>query len=148
MNANSKAIPAREAASLTVPAKVEALSQCAEFVTAHAVEAGFAPARLAEIELVVEEVVTNICRHGYKDQAGQVELRCRRVDEQRLLLEFVDYGSPFDVLAQAPPVLTADLDRREPGGLGVPLIRAMADDVSYSREGNRNILRLIVRAER
>jgi len=141
-------MPAPEAASLTVPAKVEALTQCTEFVTAHAVHAGFAPARLGEIELVVEEVVTNICQHGYNDQAGQVELHCRRVDGQRLLLEFVDCGRPFDVLAQAAPGLTLDLDQREPGGLGVPLIRAMAEEVSYTREGNRNILHLIVRAER
>ena len=141
-------MPVAEGASLTVPAKVDALSRCTAFVTAHAVEAGFASARLCEIELVVEEVVTNICRHGYDDQPGHVELRCRRVDGQRLLLEFFDCGRPFDILAQAPPDLAADLDQREPGGLGVPLIRAMADEVSYSREGNRNILRLIVRAER
>jgi anti-sigma regulatory factor (Ser/Thr protein kinase) len=96
----------------------------------------------------VEEVVTNICRHGYDDQLGQLELRCRRVGTQRLLLEFIDGGRPFDIIAAPPPDLTADLEQREVGGLGVPLIRAMADEVSYRREGNRNILRLIVRAER
>ena len=148
MNATSKAMPAAESASLIVPAKIDALLQCTEFVAARAVEAGFTPSRLCEIELVVEEVVTNICRHGYDDQPGQVELRCRRVHAQRLLLEFIDCGRPFDILAQPPPDLTVDLDQREPGGLGVPLIRAMVDEASYKREGNRNILRLIVRAER
>ena len=148
MNAANKAMPAAESASLIVPARIEALSQCTEFVTARAVEAGFTPSRLCEIELVVEEVVTNICRHGYDDQPGQVELRCRRVDMQRLMLEFIDGGRPFDILAAPAPDLTVDLDQREPGGLGVPLIRAMVDEASYKREGNRNILRLIVRAER
>jgi anti-sigma regulatory factor (Ser/Thr protein kinase) len=148
MNATSKAMPAAVSASLTVPAKVDALSQCREFVIAQAVEAGFRSSRLCEIELVVEEVVTNICRHGYDDQPGQLELRCRQVDGQRLLLEFIDGGRPFDILVAPPPDLTADLDKREVGGLGVPLIRAMADELSYRREANRNILRLIVRAER
>ena len=148
MNATSKAMPAAESASLIVPAKIDALLQCTEFVAARAVETGFTPSRLCEIELVVEEVVTNICRHGYDDQPGQVELRCRRVDAQRLLLEFIDCGRPFDILAAPPPDLTVDLDQREPGGLGVPLIRAMVDEASYKREGNQNILRLIVRAER
>jgi anti-sigma regulatory factor (Ser/Thr protein kinase) len=148
MEATNKAMPAGQSASLTVTASIEALSQCTEFVTAHAVEAGFTPSRLCEIELVVEEIVANICRHGYNDQPGEVELRCRRVDTQRLLLEFIDCGLPFDVLAAPPPDLTADLDQREVGGLGVPLIRAMVDEASYQREGNRNILRLIVRAER
>ncbi len=148
MNAANKAMPAAESASLIVPARIDALSQCTEFVTARAVEAGFTPSRLCEIELVVEEVVTNICRHGYDDQPGQMELRCRPVDTQRLLLEFIDGGRPFDILAAPAPDLTVDLDQREPGGLGVPLIRAMVDEASYKREGNRNILRLIVRAER
>jgi len=148
MNATNKAMPAAESASLIVPARIDALPQCTEFVTARAVEAGFTPSRLCEIELVVEEVVANICRHGYDDQPGQVELRCRRVDTQRLLLEFIDGGRPFDILAVPPPDLTVELDQREPGGLGVPLIRAMVDEATYKREGNRNILRLIVRAER
>ncbi len=148
MNAANKAMPAAESASLIVPARIDVLSQCTEFVTARAVEAGFTPSRLCEIELVVEEVVTNICRHGYDDQPGQMELRCRPVDTQRLLLEFIDGGRPFDILAAPAPDLTVDLDQREPGGLGVPLIRAMVDEASYKREGNRNILRLIVRAER
>jgi anti-sigma regulatory factor (Ser/Thr protein kinase) len=64
------------------------------------------------------------------------------------MLEFIDCGRPFDILAAPPPDLTVDLDQREPGGLGVPLIRAMVDEASYKREANRNILRLIVRAER
>ena len=146
MNAANK--PAAESASLIVPARIDDLSQCTEFVAARAVEAGFTPSRLCEIELVVEEVVTNICRHGYDDQPGQMELRCRPVDTQRLVLEFIDGGRPFDILAAPAPDLTVDLDQREPGGLGVPLIRAMVDEASYKREGNRNILRLIVRAER
>jgi len=148
MNATRKAMPAAESESLTVPAKVDALPQCTEFVIAHAVEAGFMPSRLCDIELVVEEVVTNICRHGYNDQPGQLELRCRRVDTQRLLLEFIDCGRPFDILATRPPDLTVGLDEREVGGLGVPLIRAMVDEASYRREGNRNILQLVVRADR
>ena len=135
-------------ASLTVPAKIDVLSQCTEFVLAHAAEAGFTPARLCDVELVVEEVVANICRHGYDHQAGQVELRCRRVDGQRLLLEFIDCGRPFDILAAQQPDLAADLDQREVGGLGVPLIRALVDEASYQREGNCNILRLVVRAQR
>ena len=135
-------------ASLTVPAKIDALSECLKFVTAHAVEAGFTPSRLSEIELVVEEVVSNICRHGYDDEPGQLELRCRRVDARRLLVEFIDCGRPFDILAAPPPDLTVGVDQREVGGLGVPLIRAMVDEASYRREGNRNILRLSVRAER
>ena len=145
---NNKAMPPGETASLTVPARIDALSQCTKFIAEQAVQAGFTPARLCEIELVVEEVVANICRHGYEHQSGQVELRCRRLDRQELLLEFIDCGRPFDILAALPPDLSVNLDERAVGGLGLPLIRAMVDEVSYEREGNCNMLRLIVRAQR
>lgn len=141
-------MPATACMSLTIPAKIDALASCIEFVAARAGEAGFPPARVREIELVVEEVVANICRYGYGDEPGNVELRCQRFHSGQLLLEFVDAGRPFDILALPAPDLTAGLDQRDVGGLGVPLVRALVDQVSYSREGDRNILRLTVRATR
>jgi anti-sigma regulatory factor (Ser/Thr protein kinase) len=141
-------MPDTACVSLTLPAKIDALTPCIEFIAARASEAGFPPARVAEIELVVEEVVANICRYGYGDMPGNVEIRCQRFDSGLLLLEFIDAGRPFDILALPSPDLTADLDHRDVGGLGVPLVRALVDQANYSREGDRNILRLTVRATR
>jgi anti-sigma regulatory factor (Ser/Thr protein kinase) len=84
MNAASKMMSPAECKCLTVSGKIEVLSQCIEFVLAHVTEAGFVSSRQREIELVVEEVVANIYRHGYDDQPGPVEICCRRVDAQRL----------------------------------------------------------------
>jgi anti-sigma regulatory factor (Ser/Thr protein kinase) len=148
MKAINQAMAATQNASLTVLARIEALSQCTDFVLGHAIDAGFHAARLRDIELLVEEVVANICCHGYDDPPGQLEVRCRCIEAQQLLLEFIDSGRPFDILTAPPPDLTADLEQREVGGLGVSLIRALADEISYQRAGNRNILSLKVRASR
>jgi anti-sigma regulatory factor (Ser/Thr protein kinase) len=97
-----------------------------------------------EIELIVEEVLVNICRHAYSDAPGEVEVNCSQSDSQHLLLEVIDQGRPFNILAVATPDLKSDVEHRQVGGLGIPLIRAMADTITYRREGDRNVLRFTV----
>ncbi len=59
---------------------IDAVAQCTEFAGAQARQAGFAAARVDEVELVVEEVVANICHYSYGDRLGNVELVCRLID--------------------------------------------------------------------
>lgn len=130
---------------MTAPT-IDAVAHCTEFAAAQAREAGFPVARVREIELVVEEVVANICRYSYGDQLGNVELCCRRLEGPKLALEFIDYGRPFDILALPAPDLSVDLDQRDVGGIGVPMLRALVDQATYRREDARNILCVIVHA--
>jgi anti-sigma regulatory factor (Ser/Thr protein kinase) len=130
---------------MTAPT-IDAVARCIEFAAAQARDAGFSPARLQEVELVVEEVVANICRHSYGEQLGNVELCCQRFAGPKLALEFIDYGRPFDILALPAPDFSVDLEQRDLGGIGVPMLRALVDEVTYRREDARNILRVIVHA--
>jgi serine/threonine-protein kinase RsbW len=122
---------------------IDAVARCVEFAAAQARDAGISLARVHEVELVVEEVVANICRYSYGDQLGDVELCCQRLDGPKLALEFIDYGRPFDILALPPPDLSVDLDQRDVGGVGVPMLRALVDEATYRREDTRNILRVV-----
>ena len=148
MTASDGAMSTTNTASLTVPAEVESVTRCTEFVAACAAAAGFPVGRVRELELVVEEVVVNICQYAYVDGKGEMELCCTKADSQHLLLEFIDNGRPFNILTLPSPDLTVDLDQRQVGGLGIPLVRAMADTATYRREGNRNILRLSMQLPR
>ena len=130
---------------LTTPT-IDAVERCTQFAAAQAHEAGFSLARVREIELMVEEVVANICRHSYGDHPGNVELSCERLDGAKLALEFIDYGRPFDILALPMPDLAVGLDHRDLGGIGVPMFRALVNHATYRREDVRNILRVIVHA--
>jgi len=125
---------------------IDAVTHCTEFVSAQAQAAGFAMARVHEIELVVEEVVANICRYSYGDRLGNVELCCHQMDGQKLELEFIDYGQPFDILSLPEPDLTVDIDQRDVGGIGVPMMRVIVDAASYRRDGPRNVLSMVFRA--
>jgi anti-sigma regulatory factor (Ser/Thr protein kinase) len=127
---------------------LESVASCAKFVANCAARAEFSPARAREIELIIEEVLVNICRHAYCDTPGEVELNCSETDSQHLLLEVIDQGREFNILDVATPDLNSDVEHRVVGGLGIPLIRAIADAVTYSREGDRNVLRLTLRMAR
>ena len=73
-----------------------------------------------------------------------MEIRCQQDNTAHFLIEFIDTGRPFNILALPPPDLTADIDRRHVGGLGVLFIRTLMDHVTYRRDGNQNILQLVV----
>jgi len=66
-------------------------------------------------------------------------------DEQDYMVEFADRGAAFDPLSAPPPDLSTDLAHRKPGGLGIFFTRQMVDDVEYRRDGDRNILTLVMR---
>src|SRR5262245_13700753 len=123
---------------------IDAVASCIEFAAAQAREVGFSLDRVREVELVVEEVVANVCRYSYGNDVGTVELSCARLDETNLVLEFIDYGRPFDMLALPAPDLSLDLDQRDVGGMGVPMLRALIDQASNRREDARNVLSVVV----
>jgi serine/threonine-protein kinase RsbW len=129
--------------TLTLPARLESLPCGLALVVQCALAAGFSSKRVTEIELAVEEALANICLYAYPDSSGEVEVRCTWDETRHFVIELSDAGLSFDVLARPTPDLTGDAFQRALGGLGIPLIRALMDHVTYHREEARNILRLI-----
>ena len=128
--------------TITLPARLESLPCGLALVVQCAMAAGFSSKRVTEIELAVEEALANICFYAYPDSRGEVEVRCTRDETRSFLIELIDTGSPFDVLARPAPDLSVGASEQPIGGWGIPLIRALMDNVTYHREGARNILRL------
>ena len=129
--------------TITLPAHIDSLPCGLALVVECATAAGFLPQRVMEIELAVEEALANICLYAYPHSKGEVEVRCTQDETRHLVIELIDAGIPFDMLARPAPDFTVDAAQRPIGGLGIPLIRTLMDNVTYHREGARNILRLI-----
>ena len=95
---------------------------------------------LYAVNLALDELVTNVMLYGFDDPSGQrVTIQISTADGI-LTASVHDTGKPFDPLSVQPPDLTASLEQRELGGLGIHLVRSLMDQVSYSREGDKNIL--------
>ena len=131
--------------NIKLPAKMKNLKRLIQFVSGFAMAEGFSEKRIREIELATEEALVNIFKHAYPaEMTGEVELRCRMDEASGLIIEILDTGKPFDIQSVSEPDLSAKISDREIGGLGVYFIRKMADEFHYRRDGEHNILTLIV----
>jgi serine/threonine-protein kinase RsbW len=127
--------------SVRYEARIENLEAILRFVADCAGELPWTGHRLPDIELVLEEVVVNVCKYAYPEGTGPVEISCEG-DGTALRISITDTGVPFDILNAAEPDLSADIMERQVGGLGCFLIRSMTDGVEYRRDGDRNLLEL------
>jgi anti-sigma regulatory factor (Ser/Thr protein kinase) len=127
------------------PASRDALPRVRSFVEDACDRAGISHAHCLRLMLVVEELFVNTVVHGHGgDTDAPVRLRLT-VTPEAIAVRYEDTARPFDPFAtvEAPDAGT-DLAERPVGGLGVRLIRSMAQDIRYGRcEGwNRVTLRL------
>jgi anti-sigma regulatory factor (Ser/Thr protein kinase) len=108
-------------------------------------KAGLDAELTARINLVLEEAVSNVIKHGYEpDAEGSVDIEAK-VGKDSLEFTLTDTGVPFDPTEAPMPDTNLGVEERPIGGLGVYLIRTIMDSVSYRREGGRNILTLTKR---
>ena len=124
-------------------ASVDTTPEVIDFITAQAGSWGLHAQRLMQLELAVEEAVVNICLYAYEVPPGEVLVRVD-AGEKRFVVELIDEGVPFDPLAVEEPDLRAAAEERAVGGLGIFLVRRVMDEVSYTRAGSRNVLRLVI----
>ena len=89
--------------------------------------------------------MVNIIQHAYSGGEGDVELRWSAGERPRsFILEIEDRGVPFDLLSAADPDVQSGMADRKIGGLGIYFIKTLVPGARYRREGDRNILTLIL----
>jgi len=119
------------------------LAPIRDFVEHRAAALGAPPSIAADLVLATDEAVTNVIEHGYRGQRGALEIEVRR-EAQDVVIFVRDHAPPFDLTSVPAPDLNIPLDEREPGGLGIFLIRQYTDQVSHrvmSQGGNELVLR-------
>ena len=97
---------------------------------------------ILQVNLVVEELVTNVIVHGFRAQAhGWLRLRVRH-EADHLTVELCDNAPAFNPFRVPPPQFTPSVEEREIGGLGIHFVRVLTDGWSYRREAGQNIVRV------
>ncbi len=128
--------------SIRVANDLKELAVIAEQVDAFCGRREIAPTVAYQVNLSLDELLTNTISYGYKDGARH-EIRIDlNIDGDRLIIRIEDDARQFDLTDSDPNRADTDsgLDERMPGGLGIFLVHQMMDSISYRRENNKNIV--------
>jgi serine/threonine-protein kinase RsbW len=125
-----------------VPSDAAQLPALSRFLQDFWTEFDLPKAEALTFQLALEEVFMNVVMHGSDAaQVPRVEVSLT-LSNGGVTLTLEDDGAPFDPLSLPAPDVTASLEERRVGGLGVFLVRQIMDSVSYQRRGVINQLRM------
>ena len=92
-----------------------------------------------QLQVALDEIVANLVNHAAGGgRTPGFDVWFRR-DGDAVEITVADDGPAFDPLARPDPDVTAPLEARQPGGLGIMLVKSLMDDVRYERT-TRNLL--------
>jgi serine/threonine-protein kinase RsbW len=126
---------------LTIPARAEYIALCRLALTGLARLRPISDELLADLKLALTEATSNSVRHAYGEAEGRVEIAYQLYGD-RLVIEVNDEGEGFDPAEDGD---VGDLENLTEGGLGIAIIRAIADDLYLSRgpKGRGSKLRFV-----
>ncbi len=114
---------------LTIPARPEYITLGRLALTAIAGVRPVSDEVLHDLKLALTEACTNSVRHAYQEgRAGVVEI-VYQLEPDRLIVDVVDDGNGFQLDELVDKAGNGDLSE---GGLGIAIIRAVADEVEIS----------------
>ena len=118
-----------------------ALQSIVEFVNEFLAARGVDSEHAYDVHLIIEELFTNTVRHGYGEECDRPIHIALAVEDGTALLLYEDAAPPHDPLeglTTVPGSLTAPLESRPIGGLGMYLVGVLAENALYAYEEGRN----------
>ena len=109
---------------LTIPAKPEYITLSRLALAGLSRIRSFSDETLADLKLALTEACSNSVRHAYEDGEGHVDISFELRDD-RLIVEVADDGAGFELQESTK----SDDDMLSEGGLGIAIIRSIADEV-------------------
>ncbi len=123
--------PAAEDLHLSLPAELANLPHMLALVDSASGQFGLTPEDAYDVRLAVDEMCTNLIRHGYQGMPpGAMSLRLRR-EPERLVVRLSDRGRACPPDAVPEPDLDLPWEQRPIGGLGWYLTREVMDSIDY-----------------
>jgi len=93
------------------------------------------------LNMALDDLLNNVVEYAFPNDQSEHQIVVEGdVRDGYVVLIITDDGIPFNPLTVAPPDLSLLLHKREIGGLGIHLVRAMFDEVLYHRDIGRNVL--------
>ena len=127
---------------IVIKNEVEELDKLAAFVEEVASELGLEPELEMNLNLALEEVVSNVILYAYpKKEEGSVMIAANG-DGKSLVFTITDKGKEFDPTKVEEADITLSAEDRQIGGLGIYIVKNIMNEVTYQRLEGKNILTL------
>lgn len=129
---------------MRLPKSIESVESGRLAVLAYLVPFDLGPVTINRIEVVLEELISNVVRHSAEARSILLEAGGR---DGLIAISVEDDGAPFNPLEQAAPAPFSTLENATLGGLGIPLIKKLSQSVHYQRTGECNRISVTIAAE-
>lgn len=127
---------------LQITSDMSNLAQVADFVADAARQAKLSQKQSDDVQMAVDEAVTNIMEHAYAGRKdGQISIRLQS-DAREFFVEIRDAGNTFDPSKIKTPNTKSPLSKRTIGGLGIFFMRKLMDKVEFSHDTAGNVTRM------
>ena len=114
-----------------------------DFVKGLPQEAGWAKRFIDDVCICTDEVFANLDMHAFTEEQKERKLTITAtLWDNRYKLVFADNGTPFNPLAVDSSQAVAGVKKHVKGGLGIFVIKKIADYLSYKFDNKNNILTL------
>ncbi len=103
---------------------------------------GLKRTEIYKIKAAVDEALTNIIKHSYKNTKGSINIRLDS-DDTKIKIYMKDSGKTFKVRKAKRRTPGEIIKLQEEGGLGLSMIEHLMDDVRYVRKQKYNQLIMV-----
>jgi anti-sigma regulatory factor (Ser/Thr protein kinase) len=129
--------------TLTLENRRSEVARLTEAVDHFAKDAGINEEDLHDVHLILDELVINVIKYAFRDAKPHTFDVRLELDGRRITMTVEDDGREFDPTKAPAPDLAIPIDERPVGGLGLHIVRTLADNLSYRRSGGRNIITVV-----
>lgn len=126
--------------SVTLTNQLTEIERLAGMVEEFAERHGLPAKAVFEINLSLDELLTNIISYAYEDTLSHPILVTVAVEDRDVAITLEDDGRAYNPFTAPAPDLNLPLQDRAIGGLGVHFVRNLMDAFEYRRERDRNIV--------
>ena len=123
---------------MSVTPTMETVPQVAAFVEEHLETFEVSMKLTMKLMVAVDEIYSNIVLYSGASEA-QVQIE---KEANVLSIVFRDNGKPYNPLEAKEPDITASVEDRPIGGLGIFMVRKLMDSVEYKHKDGQNVLTL------
>ncbi len=126
---------------ITVDATIDNVQTITDFVDERLEEMNCPVKAQMQLNIVIDELCSNVARYAYSDKTGKVTVSVDTVDKpMKVWLTFTDEGVPYNPLAKEDPDITLSVEERKLGGLGIYMVKKMMDEFRYEYKDGKNIV--------